>query len=156
MYDFTFTKGPRMKGPRKILIPKSIRKQIKNPWSAQVRGLQGSAQSSNTQNGMLFKQCGNGKKWFGLFEDEVGLINTTLSGCGNATLDFGNCYEEGSVAAFKNGKELGRVDGLKNKKIFFEFFDGDSIEIRGYGLSVILLNNFIQDPCPNESKILIQ
>ena len=87
-------------------------------------------------------------------EDEVGLINTTLTGCGNATLDFGNCNVYGRVVAFKNGKELGVADGLKNKTITFEFFDGDSIEIRGYG-SIILLCNFVQDPCPGEDMIFI-
>ena len=44
-----FSKGPPMKGPRKVLISKLIKKKIKNTWSTQVRGLQGSAQSSNTR-----------------------------------------------------------------------------------------------------------
>ena len=88
-------------------------------------------------------------------EDEIGLINTTLTGCGKATLDFGNCNVYGRVVAFKNGKELGVADGLKNKTITFEFFDGDSIQIQGKYGSTILLNNFVQDPCPGKRKIFI-
>ena len=113
--------------------------------------------SKYDKNGRVFKECGNGKKWFGFVgsEDDVGLINTTLSGCGTATLEFGNCYDEGRIVAYKNGKEIGVADGLENKTIAFEFFDGDSIEIRLYNWGIILLNNFVQDPCPGESKIFI-
>ena len=113
--------------------------------------------SKQDLNGMILNQCGNGKKWFGFMdsENDVGLINTTLSGCGKAKLDFGNCFEYGGrVVAYKNSKELGMANALENKIIAFEFFDGDLIEIRGRG-SIILLNNFVQDPCPGESKIFI-
>ena len=114
--------------------------------------------SKHDPNGMILKQCGNGKKWFGfmVYDNEVGSINTTLSGCGNTTLDFGNCNEDGIVVAYKNGKELGHVFGLNNMIIAFEFFDGDSIEIRGYYLGRILLNNFVQDPCPGKFEIFIR
>ena len=106
-------------------------------------------------NGHAFQRCGNGTKWFGFaIGNDEGMINTNLSGCGNATLDFGNCNGYGRVVAFKNGKELCVADGLKNKTITFEFFDGDSIEIRENG-GIILLNNFVQYPCPGESKNFI-
>ena len=98
--------------------------------------------------------CGKGKKWFGYNGDSGGSINTTLFGCGKAHLDFGNCYDRREVLAYKNGKELGSVNGLKNKTIDFGYLDGDSIEIRENG-GVILLNNFVQDPCPGKSKIFI-
>ena len=94
------------------------------------------------------------KKWFGYNYYSGGSVNTTLFGCGNATLNFGNCFDFGEVAAYKNGKELGMANANENKTIAFEFFDGDSIEIRGYG-GIILLNNFVQDPCPGKSKIFI-
>ena len=107
-------------------------------------------------NGIILKQCGNGTKWFGFADrNDVGTINTTLSGCGKATLNFGNCGNHGRVVAYKNGKELGRAHAFENKTIAFEFFDGDSIEIRLYNWGIILLNNFVQDPCPGGSKIFI-
>ena len=85
------------------------------------------------KEGNYYERCGSGKKWFGWKTSyQVGSINTTLSGCGNATLDFGNCNEGGRVVAYKNGKELGHVYGLENMTIAFEFFDGDLIEISGY------------------------
>ena len=89
------------------------------------------------------------------YDNETGFINTILSGCGSATLDFGNCDEYGRVVAYKNGKELGMADALENRTINFKFFDGDLIEIHGYEFGVILLNDFVQDPCPGENMILI-
>ena len=110
--------------------------------------------SEKDPNEILYRNCGKGKKWFGYNGYSGGSINTTLFGCGNATLDFGNCLDRGEVLAFLNGKELGSVNGLKNKTIDFGYLDGDSIEIRENG-GVILLNNFVQDPCPGKSKIFI-
>ena len=101
-----------------------------------------------------FRNCGKGEKWFGYGGYSGGSINTTLFGCGNATLDFGNCLDRGEVLAFLNGKELGSVNGLKNKTIDFGYLDGDSIEIRENG-GIILLNSFVQDPCPGKFKIFI-
>ena len=98
--------------------------------------------------------CGKGKRWFGYNYDSGGSVNTTLFGCGNASLNFGNCYESGKVLAYLNGIELGSVTGLKNKTIDFGFMDGDSIEIQENG-GIILLNNFVQNPCPGESRIFI-
>ena len=107
-------------------------------------------------NGILVKKCGNGKKWFGFSKRyDVESINTILSGCGCAKLNFGNCAHSGRVVAYKKGKELGMADALENRTITFEFFDGDLIEIHGYVLGVILLNDFVQITCPGESKIFI-
>ena len=99
--------------------------------------------------------CGKGKKWFGYNYDSGGSVNTTLFGCGNATLDFGNCAYWGRVVAYKNGKELGMADGLENRTINFKFFDGDLIEIHVHDFGIILLNDFVQDPCPGENMIFI-
>ena len=101
-----------------------------------------------------FRNCGKGEKWFGYGGYSGGSINTTLFGCGNTTLDFGNCHESGKVVAYKNGKEIGWVGSFGKKTIAFEFLDGDLVEIRETG-GIILLNNFVQDPCPGESKIFI-
>ena len=114
--------------------------------------------SKYDKNGIFLQWCGNGKKWFAFMKkrNEVGSINTTLSGCGKATLDFGNCFIDGNVAAYKNGKELGMAKALENKTIAFEFFDGDLIEIQDHDSgSIMLFNNFLQDPCPGEIKIFI-
>ena len=105
--------------------------------------------------GKYFERCGQGKKWYGWKGlDNVGSINTTLIGCGNATLDFGNCGE-GNVTVYKNGELLSDAGIWKNNTITFDFFDGDSIDIKEYGSGIILLNNFVQNPCPGECKIFI-
>ena len=95
-----------------------------------------------------FERCGHGKKWYGWKGlDNVGSINTTLFGCGNATLDFGNCSNKGSVVAYKNGEELATVRHLRNTSVTFEFSDLDLIDIREFKSGIILFNNFVQNPC---------
>ena len=113
--------------------------------------------SKHDKIGRIFKSCGNGTKWFGFsYKNNVGTINTTLSGCGKATLNFGNCGYAGRVVFYKNGKELGMANAFENKTIAFEFFDGDLIEIQDHDRgSTMLLNNFVQDHCPGENKIFI-
>ena len=113
--------------------------------------------SKYDKNGHIFNKCGNGKKWFGFsYKNNVGTINTTLSGCGKATLNFGNCGHGGSVVFYKNSKILGIANTFENKNIAFEFFDGDLIEIQDHDSgSIMLFNNFLQDPCPGEIKIFI-
>ena len=95
-----------------------------------------------------FERCGHGKKWYGWKGlDNVGKINTTLFGCGNATLDFGNCSNNGYVVAYKNGQELATVRHFRNTSVTFEFSDLDLIDIREFKSGIILFNNFVQNPC---------
>ena len=125
---------------------------ISGQYNHHVWGTEHWAQKRN-----YYERCGSGKKWFGWkTSPQVGSINTILFGCGNAKLDFGNCYDFGEVVAYKNGKEIGMANASENKTIAFEFFDGDSIVIQAHDLySAMLLNDFVQDPCPGESKIFI-
>ena len=69
--------------------------------------------------------------WLGWGSIE-GSISTTLHRKGKAILDFGNCWSEGSVAAYKNGVELLSVGVKSEDQVEFEFEDGDVLNITEY------------------------
>ena len=72
----------------------------------------------------------------------VGSIATTLTGSGQARLDFGNCYPGGTVKAFLDGQEIGSADALiPNKVVEFYFSPGSKLTISEHGIAVIQFNS---------------
>ena len=88
-------------------------------------------------------KCREGNSWFGYKSSGVALISTTLSGCGEGKIDFGECgtYQIYPTLVGLNGKEIGRADpGQLNKILIFEFQDGDLLELQSSG--TIRFNSF--------------
>ena len=72
-----------------------------------------------------------------------GYISTELKGYGSATLEFGNCMNEGTVRVFLNDKQIGSVmEKKERKKIKFEFWDGDTLAIKKENNGMILFGDF--------------
>ena len=70
-------------------------------------------------------------------------ISTILKGYGSATLEFGNCINEGTVQVFLNDKEIGSITGKGRKKTGFEFWHGDTLLFRGENNGMILFSDFV-------------
>ena len=72
-----------------------------------------------------------------------GQISTELKGYGSATLEFGNCINEGTVRVFLNDNEIGSgVDKKERKKIQFEFWHGDTLALKEENNGMILFGDF--------------
>ena len=111
--------------------------------------------SANPPSGWTFTGLDNGV-WDGRYSGSVcstkydntwfawcggrcsGSIKTQLSNCGIARLSFGNCQISNHVLAKLNGKEIARAAPDSNKKIEFNFNDGDTIELIEIGNAAIV------------------
>ena len=95
----------------------------------------------------IWNKCGNGTIWFGYRGGRE--ISTTLKGCGNGKLDFGNCGKYNKVNVYLNGQEVGSATGYKPNNIAeFNFNDGDLIEIvANADNAVIQFNSFSVSTC---------
>ena len=112
--------------------------------------------------------CSNGgTNWFGSCDHfcnprDVGSIETTLKGCGTATLDFGNCNSYAcNVHAYIDGKRIAtarsewRSGEVLHKKVTFDFKDGSKLKITegeeqssgGDWRCMIIFNNFNVTSC---------
>ena len=83
--------------------------------------------------------------WIGYNKDinVPGQISTELKGYGSASLEFGNCINEGTVKVFLNDKEIGStIDKKERKTIQFEFWDGDTLVIKEENNGMILFSDF--------------
>ena len=129
--------------------------------NAHVNGLRGTTTKNvtgwnldNIEYGSVtnedFGSCRDGNSWWGYKTHasrySVGSINTTLSGCGMAKLDFGECNDESghSTNVNLNGIEIGvATSGQLSKTIDVNFKDGDILELKqkNYG-SLIRFNSF--------------
>ena len=98
-------------------------------------------------------KCHGDNSWYnysyGPFYEGEGSIKTTLHGCGKAELDFGECWNSDSLnyhidhytQVKLNGIEIGRAKEV-SKKIQFNFKEGDVLELRDRGYTVIRFNDF--------------
>ena len=111
--------------------------------------------SANPPSGWTFTGLDNGV-WDGRYSGSVcstkydntwfawcggrcsGSIKTQLNNCGIARLSFGNCQISNHVLAKLNGKEIARAAPDSNKKIEFNFNDGDTIELIEIGNAAIV------------------
>ena len=83
--------------------------------------------------------------WIGYNKDinVPGQISTMLKGYGSASLEFGNCINEGTVKVFLNDKEIGStIDKKERKTIQFEFWHGDTLVLKEEKKGMILFSDF--------------
>ena len=86
-------------------------------------------------------KCSN---WYGYIpNDDVGSISTTFKGSGRARLDFGNCYKNGRVKAYLDGKMIGKGAGKYtfSKVVEFNFQHGSILEINEQNTATIQFNS---------------
>ena len=100
----------------------------------------------NTNTGNVGNQCRRGTNWFGWSPSStVGTVSVTLQGNGEASLDFGNCWNHGEVNVYLN-ENIVATAPIKtfSKKVSFNFNNGDILKLRdeGWG-SVITINDII-------------
>ena len=100
-----------------------------------------------------------GPEWYG-FSDmaEVGTISTTLyksSKCGK--LDFGNCWDVGTVRVYLAGELIGEAGpNTPSKIIEFAIPENSQLEIKDEGAnSVIKFTNFEMVDCSGKFKLII-
>ena len=100
--------------------------------------------------------CSNAS-WFGWKGGNgVGSISTTLHGNGKAILEFGNCYTNGKVVAYKNDVEFASVGASATVKVEFEFHGGDVIKMSELNTAIIQFNDLeIVECTPGEITYLI-
>ena len=95
----------------------------------------------------IYKNCGNGLEWFGYYSSGDGVIKTTLYGCGKAILDYGNCFEDGTVGIFLDNYLIGATYHTQSKLISFSYTNGSILEIKEIGQGIIKFNNFTVIEC---------
>ena len=75
-------------------------------------------------------------------KDVIGSISTTFNGKGHAKLDFGNCFNSGSVHASLDGTEIASVPkDTPSKTVEFDFNDGSILKVTEENLAIIQFNS---------------
>ena len=93
----------------------------------------------------IAKSCTAAAKWFGWSPlNTTGVLKTTLKGHGQFTLDFGNCWNQGTVNVYLNGDAIASAPvGVKTKTKTQSFTPGSVLEIKDEGEnSIVSLNSF--------------
>ena len=83
-----------------------------------------------------------GAKWYGWSADsQVGALTAMLQGWGEVTLEYGNCWNQGSVNVYLDGAlESTATAGIKDKTVTFAFTSGSILSIKDEdGNSVVML-----------------
>ena len=109
----------------------------------------------STLTDFFLGNCNDNNFWFGLKPGSGNLasIKTTLTGCGKARLDYGNCHNLFGVQPANydfvhvtlNGNEISKAANNGNevsKTVDFDFTDGNILELNEDGLSAIRVNSF--------------
>ena len=82
-----------------------------NGWSFERFDVDGSSTMSYEKKGWYneaAEYCGGDGTWYGWSSGEkAGVLSTTFQGSGTFTLGFGNCWTNGKVKAYLNGREIG-------------------------------------------------
>ena len=105
-------------------------------------------------NPSLVADCRRGTNWFGWsFDAKVGTVSTTLLGNGEATLDFGNCWDQGEVKVYLNDKEVASAQkNTTSKTVSFNFHDGDILKLSDEGPNSVITINDITLSCSSGKR----
>ena len=100
-------------------------------------------------NTMAKRECGHAK-WYGWNDDRTndntaGVLKTLFKGSGDFRLDFGNCWINGVVKVYLNGRLISVAQaGVKSKVITHTFKPNSMLEIKDEGInSIVSLNSFV-------------
>jgi len=79
-------------------------------------------------------------------------LQLPLSGSGQVTINFGNCWGPGSVDLFLNGvKKCSAGPNILSKEVSMPFRHGDVLKIGEYNATILVLNN-ISISCQSQSE----
>ena len=94
-------------------------------------------------------KCRRGTNWFGYSGGtKVGTVSTILKGNGEATLDFGNCWDQGVVKVYLNDKVVASAHKSNpSKTVSFNFHNGDFLRLRDEGQNSVIAINDITFRC---------
>ena len=90
------------------------------------------------------QQCGPRAKWYGWSShSHVGSLSATLIGNGDVTLDFGNCWDDGTVKVYLDANLMATASaGRKSVVKTFSFTPGSVLKIKDEdGNAVVMLNS---------------
>ena len=100
-------------------------------------------------NAAVAAKCRRGTNWFGWTDSSnVGSVSIKLQGNGEATLDFGNCWDAGEVKVYVDDKEVASAQpNTPSKTVSFNFRDGDILKLRDEGQNSVIAINDITFRC---------
>ena len=100
-------------------------------------------------HGSVAPRCRRGNNWFGWSGGAgVGTVSTGLKGNGEATLDFGNCWDLGEVKVYLNDKIIASAEkNTPTKTVSFNFQDGDILKLKDEGANSVIALNGITMKC---------
>lgn len=87
-------------------------------------------------------KCHRSSSWFGWSEgDDVGTLHAFLRGEGQATVEFSNCWNEGSVNLYVDGHKVASASAGQEQSAQFKFGHGSIMEMKDeHGNAVMQLN----------------
>ena len=89
-----------------------------------------------------------GAKWYGWSaHSKVGTLSALLQGSGAVTLNFENCWSDGNVNVYLDGKlKSTAAAGRKRKVVTFSFTPGSILSLKDeHGNAVVMLNSITFD-----------
>jgi len=113
-------------------------------WTVDV----GSADTTHTE---VKAACAPNWLWFGWSSStSVGTLSATLLGTGTATINFGNCWNQGIVRFYKNDQKLASAPvGRKSVTFQFDYTNGDVIKLKDEGANSVISLNSLSFACRN-------
>ena len=105
-------------------------------------------------NAAVAAKCRRGTNWFGWSHwANVGTVSIKLQGSGEATLDFGNCWDRGEVKVYLNDKVVASAQkNTPTKTVSFNFRDGDILKLRDEGQNSVIAINVLTFRCGSGKK----
>ena len=101
--------------------------------------------------------CASNSFWGYKYHSAIGFVEATFKGSGRATLDFGNCYDQGGVVkVYLNADEIGEAaESEFSKVISFNYSRGDVLNIteeyKGEG-GIIKINSLKLEECEEKGN----
>ena len=88
------------------------------------------------------EQC-SPSSWYGYsYGSKIGSVYVAFMGSGNATLNYGNCYNGGTVTVFLNENEIGHADGNNPvQAVSFEYSNRNVLMLKETNTAIIKLNS---------------
>ena len=107
--------------------------------------------AANATDNNAGNQCALHKKWFGYSGgDEVGTLSATMKGSGEATIDFGNCWNAGVVNLYLDDTKLATASvGQKSIVFKFSYTHGSVLKLKDEEGNAIVSFNSIRFSCSN-------
>ena len=103
------------------------------------------------------EKCKNKAKWYGWSSHAlVRTLSTVLNGSGEATLDFGNCWNDGNVKVYMDSKLIATAsEGTLSVIKSFSFAPGSLLEIKDEDGNAVMMLNSITFSCSGMACLIL-